>query len=276
MIENFDDIEGVCMYIDDLLIYGRNKEEHDERLRRVLERCRKINLKLNEKKCKFGLEEIKYLGHRITKNGLYPDDSHITAITKMPIPNDKKDVERFLGLVKLHSRPVLQYYDVNKPIVISVDASKSGLGACLMQNNLPVCYASKALTKAEQRYAQIEKELFACVFACEKFYAYIYGKTNVIIETDHKPLISIIKKPITDAPARLQRMLLRLQRYTFKLVYKPGKHLYIADALSRAYEPAETVHSSQDRIQIKQIPQCLPRVKFVASLFHRTNGICCE
>ncbi|CAH2085362.1 unnamed protein product [Euphydryas editha] len=94
MIENFDDLDGVCMYMDDLLIYGCNKEEHDERLNGVLERCRKINLKLNKNKCKFGLEEIKYLGHKITKNRLYPDDSHITAITKMPIPKNKKDIER--------------------------------------------------------------------------------------------------------------------------------------------------------------------------------------
>ncbi|KAL0867464.1 hypothetical protein ABMA27_008251 [Loxostege sticticalis] len=281
--ENFDDIEGVCMYIDDLLIFGRTRIEHDERLKKVLERCRKINLKLNKDKCKFGLDEIKYLGHRISKNGLYPDDSHLTAITNMPSPKDKKDVERFLGLVTyvgafipnlsdrtlplrellkketewhwderhnkciddlkkcLMTRPVLQYYCLKKPIVLSVDASKTGLGACLMQNNLPVCYASKALTKTEQRYAQIEKELYACVFACERFHAYIYGRVDVTVETDHKPLISIFKKPIVDAPLRLQRMLLRLQRYTFRLIYKPGRHLHIADALSRAYEPCEAV-----------------------------------
>ncbi|CAG4994999.1 unnamed protein product [Parnassius apollo] len=119
-----------------------------------------------------------------------------------------------------------------------------------MQNGLPVCYASRALNKAEQRYAQIEKELYACVFACERFHAYIYGRTDITIETDHKPLVSIIKKSIVDSPTRLQRMLLRLQRYTFKLVYKPGKHLYIADALSRAYEPTvlSALHPSSDSL----------------------------
>ncbi|CAK1583539.1 unnamed protein product [Parnassius mnemosyne] len=277
--ENFDDLDGVCMYIDDLLVYGCSKKEHDERLKLVLDRCRKVNLKLNKNKCKFGLEEIRYLGHRITKKGLYPDNSHITAITNMPKPENKKDVERLLGLITyvgafipnlsdktlllrvllkketewhwderhdeclkvikecLSKPPVLRYYDLDLPITISVDASKSGLGACLMQNGMPVCYASKSLSKAEQRYAQIEKELYACVFACERFHAYIYGRTDVVIETDHKPLVSIIKKPIVDSPSRLQRMLLKLQRYTFKLVYKAGKHLFIADALSRAYEP---------------------------------------
>ncbi|CAB3252663.1 unnamed protein product [Arctia plantaginis] len=143
--------------------------------------------------------------------------------------------------------PVLQFYDPRKPVVISVDASKNGLGACLLQTNLPVCYASKALTKTEQSYAQIEKELYACVFACERFYTYIYGRTEITIETDHKPLVNIINKPLANAPARLQRMLMRLQPYTFTLVYKPGRYLYIADTLSRAVapsaEPVDSVHS---------------------------------
>ncbi|XP_063545758.1 uncharacterized protein LOC134753750 [Cydia strobilella] len=66
------------------------------------------------------------------------------------------------------------------------------------------------------------------------------GDLHVTVETDHKPLVSIIKKPIASAPARLQRMLLRLQPYTFELVYKPGKYLYVADALSRAVAPADS------------------------------------
>ncbi|XP_059061148.1 uncharacterized protein K02A2.6-like, partial [Achroia grisella] len=293
MFEYFGDIQGCEMYIDDILIYAIDKKQHDEILKKVLDRCRHINLKLNKNKCKFGLDEIKYLGHRITKNGLCPDDSHISAIKNMPIPKNKKDVERFLGMITyvstfipnlsdrtlplrellkkdiswhwnerheecfnylktcLLKRPVLQYYSMNKHIVISVDASKSGLGACLMQDNLPVCYASKSLTETEQRYAQIEKELYACLFACERFNVYIYGRSDVTIETDHKPLISIIKKPTVDAPLRLQRMLLRLQRYTFNLIYKPGKHLYIADTLSRAYEQNsedDISHTDQDEM----------------------------
>lgn len=164
---------------------------------------------------------------------------------------DERHNECFSNLKTcLTKRPILQYYSMNIPIIISVDASSTGLGACLMQNGHPVCYASKALTKTEQGYAQIEKELYACVFACERFYAYIFGRSDVTVETDHKPLINIIKKPIADPPSRLQRMLLRLQRYTFALVYKPGKHLYIADALSRAYESSsceeQVLHRSVD------------------------------
>ncbi|XP_048248911.1 uncharacterized protein K02A2.6-like [Haliotis rufescens] len=90
------------------------------------------------------------------------------------------------------------------------------------------------MTKTQVNYAQIEKELLAIVFACEKFHDYILGK-EVTVETDHQPLISIYKKAFFAAPARLQRMLLRLQQYDLKLVYKKGEELHVADTLSRAF-----------------------------------------
>ncbi|XP_071118404.1 uncharacterized protein [Haliotis cracherodii] len=90
------------------------------------------------------------------------------------------------------------------------------------------------MTKTQVNYAQIEKELLAIVFACEKFHDYILGK-DVTVETDHQPLISIYKKALFAAPARLQRMLLRLQQYDLKLVYKKGEELHVADTLSRAF-----------------------------------------
>uniref|UniRef100_A0A803SS84 Gypsy retrotransposon integrase-like protein 1 n=1 Tax=Anolis carolinensis TaxID=28377 RepID=A0A803SS84_ANOCA len=134
---------------------------------------------------------------------------------------------------KLCDAPVLQYFDVTKPVVIQADASKDGLGACLLQDNKPVSYASRALSSAEKNYAQIEKELLAVVYAVQKFHQYVFGKM-VLVQTDHKPLESIYKKPIGSAPARLQRMLLQLQKYQLNFVYTPGKLMYLADTLSRA------------------------------------------
>ena len=87
--------------------------------------------------------------------------------------------------------PVLRYYNLKEEVTLQCDASQSGLGAALMQNGQPVAYASRALTPAETRYAQIEKELLAIVFACERFDAYVYGRDLVNVETDHKPLKSL-------------------------------------------------------------------------------------
>ena len=90
------------------------------------------------------------------------------------------------------------------------------------------------MNDTQQNYAQIEKELLAIVFGCERFHQYIYGK-HVVIKTDHKPLEAIFLKSLSQAPSRLQRMMLHLQGYDIELVYKKGSGIYIADALSRAF-----------------------------------------
>jgi hypothetical protein len=103
-----------------------------------------------------------------------------------------------------------------------------------LQDGSPVAYASRVMSETESRYAQIEKELLAAVFACTKFYDFTYGN-KVVIETDHKPPITIVKKPLHVAPVRLQRMLLQLQRYDLEFVYKRGGDIFVADTQSRAY-----------------------------------------
>ena len=145
--------------------------------------------------------------------------------------NHKKSIEEVKKL--LSSDRCLTFFDVSKPITIQVDASNSGLGAALLQEGKPVAYASRSLTSAEKNYAVIEKELLAVLFGCERFHQYVYGN-KTLVESDHKPLESIMKKPLARAPARLQRMLLCLQKYDFQLSYKTGSKMVLADALSRA------------------------------------------
>ena len=91
------------------------------------------------------------------------------------------------------SKRCLAYYDVKKPVRMQVDASRSGIGAVLIQDGKPVAYASKTLTPTQQRYAM------AAVFACHRFHQYIYEK-KVQIESDHKPLESIMKKAMQNTP----------------------------------------------------------------------------
>ena len=125
----------------------------------------------------------------------------------------------------LVSKKCLAYYDVQKPVKIQVDASKSGIGAILLQDDRLIAYASKYLTAMQQRYAPIEQEMLAVVFGCQRFYQYIYRK-KVTVQSDHKPLKVIMKKPLQNAPPRLQGMLLSLQKYDIDLVYLvERKHL---------------------------------------------------
>ena len=100
--------------------------------------------------------------------------------------------------------PALGYYNPNKPVTLNVDASANGLGAVLLQENRPIAYASRALTVAQQKYAQIEKELLAIVYTCQKFHQYVYGRT-VQVKSDHKPLEGILAQNLHQAPLRLQK-----------------------------------------------------------------------
>ena len=143
--------------------------------------------------------------------------------------------------------PVLRYYNLKEEVTIQCDASQSGLGAALTQNGQPLAYASRELTPAETRYAQIEKEMLAIVFACNRFEEYIFGRDMVTIETDHKPLENIALKPLHSAPKRLQRMLMKTQKYNLRINYKKGKEMSLADTLSRAYLPeVNSCHLSQE------------------------------
>lgn len=113
----------------------------------------------------------------------------------------------------LSSTKVLRYFNTNQPVTLSVNASMKGLGAAFIQQSGVVAYASRALTPAEQRYAQIEKEMLAVVFDCEKFHKLLYGKSDVTIESDHKPVETIMRKPISLALMCIQKMILKFQPY---------------------------------------------------------------
>ena len=158
----------------------------------------------------------------------------------------------------IHENICLAYFKPNAKTTIQVDASMSGLGATLINDNKIVAFASKRLTDTESRYANIERELLAVVFGCERFHTYVYGK-EFQIESDHKPLENIQNKNIAQTPPRLQRMLLRLQPYDAQILYKPGKKMRIPDYLSRTHptqgEEIEldlTIHTVEITVQ-KQI-----------------------
>ena len=140
--------------------------------------------------------------------------------------------------------PILTHYQPNLPLSVQVDASQHALGAALMQEGKPVAYASRSLSDAEKRYAQVEKECLAMVYGLERFDQFTYGRPVTVI-SDHKPLEVIVRKPLCNAPKRLQAMLLRLLRYNYCVVYRPGSQLLLADALSRAPDPHQTANDSR-------------------------------
>ena len=230
LYENFGDIDGIHNIHDDIIVAGADEKEHDEIVHRFMKRAEERGVKFNLPKIQFKVNRVKYVGNYVTDKGLVPDPDKIEAIINMPIP-------------------VLQYYDVNKEVTIQADASQKGLDACLIQENKPVAYASRSLTSAEQNYAQLEKELLAICFACQKFSQFIRGK-QVNVQSDHKPLEIILKKPIAKASPRVQRMMLKLQRYNITVTYLPGKQMFLADTLSRAYIKKEPDKELEEEIDV--------------------------
>ena len=113
-----------------------------------------------------------------------------------------------------------------------MDANCKGLGACLLQNEKPVYFASKALTEMQKGYVAIELELLAVVWAMEKFHHFLYGN-EFTLEIDQKPLEAILSKSLNQATPQLQRILIRTFPYNFKIRYIPGETNHVADCLSR-------------------------------------------
>ena len=188
-------------------------------------------------------------------NFLSPYCDNLSSVIKPLTRLTKKDMsfiwsedqEKAFNEVKrlITEAPVLQYFDLEKPVIVQVDASKSGLGGALMQPNdegllQPVSYTSCSLNNSEKSYSQIEKECLAICNTFIKYDQWLYGKRDITVHSDHQPLETIFKKPVNKAPARFQKMMMKLQRYSFNVVYKKGSSLYIADALSRAYLPSST------------------------------------
>ncbi|KAI2646673.1 Retrovirus-related Pol polyprotein from transposon 17.6 [Labeo rohita] len=275
-----------------MIVAAATEQEHDVIVAKIMERAEKHNVKFNPDKIQFKVNNVHFMGHVITPQGVKADDGKIQAVVSMPAPMDRQALQRLLGMIRylapfirgeasltvplrqllrkdiafqwqsehdetlcalktaLTNTPVLRYYEPNTALTIQTDASKDGLGSCLLQEGQPIAYASRALTDTEKNYAQIEKELLAIVFSTIKFHQYVYGR-SVNVQSDHKPLEAIFKKPLSKAPARLQRMLLQLQKYDLIVQYTPGKDMLIADTLSRAV--TEGQQTSTDDLSDEQV-----------------------
>ncbi len=275
VLESLRHIPGVIVYIDDILIWGRTKEEHDERLEMVLKALKEHGFSLNPKKCLLAQESVKFLGHIVENGELRVDPQKVEAIRNIQSPKDRRALRSFLGMLSYIRKFVPDYNELTSPfrsllkertpyiwganeekamdrirnsdawtkalaifrpgerVEVWADASSYGLGAVLMQGGRPVYFCSCSLTKSEESWPQIDKELLALVWALERLDVYTYGH-QVLAHTDHRPLLGLKDKPLDHCSLRQQRLLGRLMRYDLELCFKPGKDMLLPDTLSRA------------------------------------------
>lgn len=192
---------------------------------------------------KSGSEVLSFLGLCQYVSRFIPEYSTITQ----PLRNLTKKNAEFIwdcscdkALKKLKShlaeRCRLNYFAINLPTELIVDASPVGVCAILTQcapdGRHIISFASRALSDTEKRYSQTEKELLAIVWGCEHYYLYLYGAPTFTIITDHLPLVGILENHTRRQTIRIERLCLRMLPFKFRMEHRPGKG-NPADYLSR-------------------------------------------
>ena len=202
--------KGCIVYIDDILVYGKTRDEHDANLKQVLKRLETYGLNENKDKRVERVEEITFLGFRLSYNTTKPLTSRTQGIKEYREPKTRKELQRFIGLINYdrgfikgitnYLKPLyklleketsftwgenerkvfneikdlfsenleLTIPEMNSTFTLETDASQFGLGACLLQENKPIAFISRSLSKAEQSYGITEREVLAAIWAMEK------------------------------------------------------------------------------------------------------------
>ena len=196
---------GTIGIADDVGVFGKDEQQHDENLRHLMKTASQHGLVFNETKCSIKTDSLTFFGLHFDKDGVHPDPERVKSIQQMTSPDSPQALREFLGIATYmgpftkdlahHATPLrellkkdvdyqwsptyekifnnvkericaqttLSYYDPKKKTSVQVDASGRGLGATLLQDDKPIAFASKTLSPAETRYANIEREMLASV-----------------------------------------------------------------------------------------------------------------
>ena len=284
MKEIFGDLEGVSIYLDDLLIHAADNKKHDEILKIVLGRIRAHNLSLNMKKCSFYKDSVAFLGHRISNGEISPDPERTRAILQYPVPRAINQLERFLGMTnyfrhyiphfsdlaktlydmikagnldwpkeaidsfnsikELLSKSILVLPSPDEKLVLSTDASQECVGACL--------------TTAEGRpVAFASKKLTGAETRWstidKEAFAIIWSVKKLrtlllgrkfIVRSDHEPLKYLFGA--CDVSAKVSRWRVGVAEFDFEVEYTKGSSNFVADTLSRMYMIAVDANNDID------------------------------
>ncbi|KAJ0873806.1 putative nucleotidyltransferase, Ribonuclease H [Helianthus annuus] len=204
--------EFVIVFIDDILVYSRNKEDHERHLRLILELLRREQLYAKFSKCDFWIREVHFLEHVVNEKGIHVDPAKVDAVKNWAAPKTPSE----------------------------------GLGCVLMQREKVIAYASRQLKIHEKNCTTHDLELGAVVFALKIWRHYLYG-TKCTIYTDHRSLQHIFDQK--ELNMRQRRWVELLNDYECAIKYHPGKANVVADALSRKDNAPRRVRALQLTIQ---------------------------
>ncbi|GKE61588.1 putative reverse transcriptase domain-containing protein [Tanacetum coccineum] len=216
----------MIVFIDDILIYSKNKQEHEEHTKLILELLKKEELYAKFSKCLAGY-------YRRFIKGFSKIAKPMTKLTQKKVKfvwGDNQEAAFQLLKQKLYSAPILALPEGSEDFIAYCDSSKKGLGVVLMQRENMIAYASCQLKIHEKNYTTHDLELKAVVFALKIWRQYLYG-TKCTVFTNHKSLQHILNQK--ELNMRQRRWLELLNDYDCEIRYHPGKANVVADALSR-------------------------------------------
>ncbi|GJY49611.1 putative reverse transcriptase domain-containing protein [Tanacetum coccineum] len=216
----------IIVFIDDILIYSKDKKEHEDHLREILELLKKEKLYAKFSKCEFWIPKVQFLRHVIDSRGIHVDPAKIESIKDWASPKTPMEIRQFLGLA-VHQ--FLALPEGGEDFGFYYDALHKGLGAVLMQREKVIAYTSRQLKIHEKNYTTHDLELGSVVFTLKICRHYLYG-TKCTVFTDYKILQHILNQK--ELNMRQRRWLELLSDHDCYICYHLRKANVVSDALS--------------------------------------------
>ena len=272
-----NNLQRTYAYLDDVIICGQTKEEHDANLQKFLAIAESINITLNKEKCLFSQNAITYLGYFIRDGKLSPDSTRMSALDKMPYPKDEAAMKRMLGLFSYYSKWIKNYSEKINPLLcnrefpissktsnlidllkqeikesslvpfnesfdttVETDASGHTLSGVLIQNKMPIAFYSRTLKQSERHLPAVEKEAAAIVESVSHWRHFLLGRKFTLI-TDQQAVSYVFDKQAKGKTKnqKLLRWRIELSTYSYEVKYRPGPENFAADALTRCCNVSE-------------------------------------
>ena len=285
------ELDGTLVYFDDVLVFGGSQEEHDSRLRKVLEIIRSSGLSLNLQKCSFSKSHVTYLGHLIEDGAISPDPSRSQSLLKHPVPRTPTELDRFLGMCNFFrnyiphfaelskalykmaktkelawspeslknfnsiketlSKAILKVPTSSEQLILSADASGDCLGACLSTSK------GQPVAFASRKLTDTEQRWSTldketmAIVWSIEKFRIFLLGRQFIVKSDHKPISYLFKSD--KVPDKVHRWRTRLSDYSFKVEYIQGSENFVADCMSRVFSLAAVDSDSSMSLDVEEI-----------------------
>ncbi|GJR47486.1 putative reverse transcriptase domain-containing protein [Tanacetum coccineum] len=233
----------VIIFIDDILIYSKSKEEHEVHLKLILELLKNEKLYANFSKCEFWLQEVQFLGHVVNRDGIYVDPNKVESVKNWKTPESPIEIRSFIVLAGYYPRFIEKFSKIAKPLTLLTQKNKKYEWGDKQEEafrilkeklcNAPVgkviAYALRQLKVHEKNYTTHDLELDAVMFALKIWGHYLYG-TKSVIYTVHKSLQHIFDQKELNMRQSLKTKILEVQGEASKDLKAPAESLRGLDA----------------------------------------------